>query len=107
MSADRDLAEAIYREITSEEALDVALEGWRDLTCNGSERNRLGFVLAGIAAISIDTVLARRQREAARTGPWEGGHHCQEEDGYPGSLAARCHTVVLDEGEVEPKRGTP
>jgi len=31
-------------------------------------------------------VLTRRLREAARTGPWDGGHHFQEEDRYPGSL---------------------
>jgi hypothetical protein len=155
MSAERDLAEAIRDEMIARHALDAALTIWHD-RLDWDERQRMWAVLAGISCCAIDTVLARRQSEAARAGPWgepandpdrpypgspeaaeagctcpivdnahgegipyhgetnwwiragcplhgarakrrgpwEGGHHFQEEDGYPGSL-------------LPPKRGTP
>jgi hypothetical protein len=83
MSADRDLAEAIRHEIISPMSTDLALEAWRVRGHQG-ERDRMWFVLRDIAEHAIEAVLARRLREAARTGPWEGGHHFQEEpEGEP------------------------
>jgi hypothetical protein len=69
MSDDRDLAEAICREITSAESVDLALEIWNESALSG--RDRMQMALDIVADTAIDRVLARRQREAARTGPWE------------------------------------
>lgn len=74
MSADRDLAEAIYHEITDDVPqgyTDAALTIW-DGTRGQPRRDRMGQVIAFVACVAIDKVLARRQREAARTGPWDG-----------------------------------
>jgi len=72
MSADRDLAEAIYQEIISAEHVEYALEVWREalLLKTWSDIDRMKSVLAHISSSAIDAVLARRLREAARTGPW-------------------------------------
>jgi hypothetical protein len=70
MSADRDLAEAIYNEIISPESVDVALDNWRNCAHRG-ERERMWRALVGASYKATEAVLARRQREAARTGPWE------------------------------------
>ncbi len=83
--SDRDLADAIYAEIIAAHSVAEARLTW-------AESEDMRYTLAHVAYDAIDRVLARRQREAARTGPWDGGHHFQEEDGYPGSL-------------VPPKRG--
>jgi hypothetical protein len=73
MSAERDLAEAIYAEIISPAHVQHALDLWRYATREppiGNQRDIIQYVLAETSAMAIDTVLARRQREAARTGPW-------------------------------------
>ena len=71
--ADRDLAEAIYAQLISAEHVEYALEVWRDslLLKTWSDADRMKSVLAHISSSAIDAVLARRLREAARTGPWE------------------------------------
>jgi hypothetical protein len=71
--ADRDLAEAIHYEITSPESVAYAIEVWRDslLMKTWTADDRLKWVLSHVSRSAIDSVLARRQREAARTGPWE------------------------------------
>jgi len=73
MSADRDLAEAIYQEIISAEHVEYALEVWRDslLLKTWSDADRMKSVLALTSSSAIDAVLTRRLREAARTGPWD------------------------------------
>jgi len=71
--SERDLATEIHHEIISPESVDAALDLWHHREPGGGdERKRIWFLLAHISANAIDTVLARRQREAARTGPWEG-----------------------------------
>ena len=69
---DRDLAEAIYDEIISPDSVGLAIDLWR-FANTGLKRDyeRMWFVLARTSEAAIDTVLARRLREAARTGPWE------------------------------------
>jgi len=84
-ASDRDLAEAIYAEIISPKGVEWALDLWQQYP-DLDDRSRMWRVLARTSANAIDTVLARRLREAARSGSWDGGHHFQEEDGYPGSL---------------------
>jgi len=70
MSADRDLAEAIYAELRTDDALDHAVGTWYAKP-ELNVRQRLGLVLDAVTASALDRVLARRQREAARTGPWD------------------------------------
>ena len=70
MSADRDLAEEIHHEIISPERVDAALAIWQQ-NPHLDERKRMWIVLANTSSHSLDAVLARRQREAARTGPWD------------------------------------
>jgi tRNA A37 threonylcarbamoyladenosine synthetase subunit TsaC/SUA5/YrdC len=70
MGGDRDLAEAIYAELRTDEALDHAVERWNAHLLLPL-RTQLGLVLDAVTASALDRVLARRQREAARTGPWE------------------------------------
>jgi hypothetical protein len=86
MNGERDLAEAIHHEIASEQAAVIALDIWQHRRVGASDRRDMEAVLAAVARHAIDTVLARRQREAARAGPW--GDY-EEEDGYPGSLVPR------------------
>jgi len=73
LSDDRDLAEALHREIVSPELVEYALEVWRDsvLLKTWSDADRMKSVLGHVSSSAIDAVLARRQREAARTGPWD------------------------------------
>jgi len=66
---ERDLAEAIYAEIISPELVDDALEIWNESALRGWDRMRT--LLDVVANAAMDRVLARRQREAARTGPWD------------------------------------
>lgn len=87
MSAERDLAEAIRDEILARHALDAALTIWHDRP-NWDERQRMWAVLAGISCCAIDTVLARRQSEAARTGPWDR-HHDPRFTANPGPWGVR------------------
>jgi hypothetical protein len=79
LSDDRDLAEALHREIVSPELVEYALEVWRDsvLLKTWSDADRMKSVLGHVSSSAIEDVLARRQREIARTGPL---------DGSPGSL---------------------
>jgi hypothetical protein len=72
MSADRALADAIHQEIISPESVEAALDRWRwqHAQPGETERDRMWRVLAAISSHAIDAVLARRLREAARTGPW-------------------------------------
>lgn len=81
-----DLAEAIYAELVADHTAAAVLYLWQHRKIGASDFVDMRAVLSCVAAAAIDTVLARRQREIARTGPWEAGHHFQEEDGYPGSL---------------------
>ena len=68
--SDRDLAEAIHHEILSADSITDALAVWRYEADEPSERQRMWLILEHVAAAAIDRALARRQREAARTGPW-------------------------------------
>ena len=70
MSADRDLAEAIHAAITGPEHVRHALDLWNYATRQNlwSDIDCLRYVLDGTSAMAIDEVLARRLREAARTG---------------------------------------
>ena len=71
---DRDLAEAIHREIFSPDSIENALAIWQEIPLEHPEwdtRKRIWFLLASTSHEAIETVLARRQREAARTGPWD------------------------------------
>lgn len=73
-ASDRDLAEAIHHEIISPESVEDALLIWREIPLEHPEwdaRKRIWFLLASISHEAIDAVLARRLREAARTGPWD------------------------------------
>jgi hypothetical protein len=69
VSAERDLAEAIHHEIISPERVEWAIDLWKQYP-DLDDRSRIWRVLARTSAAAIDTVLARRQSEAARTGPW-------------------------------------
>jgi hypothetical protein len=70
---DRDLAEAIYDEIISRDSVGLAIDLWR-FANTGLKRDyeRMLLVLARTCEAAIEKVLAHRQREAARTGPWDG-----------------------------------
>jgi hypothetical protein len=68
--ADRDLAEAIYAEMTDDDMSDAAMVFW-DGFPDYPPRERIEAIIAFVATLAIDAVLARRLREAARTGPWE------------------------------------
>lgn len=69
---DRDLAEAIYHEITSDVWTDAVLSLLREYEVLGvAAEDAMRRALSIVASSIIDTVLARRLREAARTGPWE------------------------------------
>jgi hypothetical protein len=69
MSAERDLAQAIHHEIISPERVDAAVGEWQHYP-ELDDRSRMWRVLARTSAAAIDAVLARRESEAARTGPW-------------------------------------
>ena len=62
--SERDLAEAIYAEIIAAHSVAEARLTW-------AESEDMRYTLAVVAHQAIDAVLARRQREAARTGPWQ------------------------------------
>jgi hypothetical protein len=79
---DRDLAEAIYAEIIAAHSVAEAKLTW-------AEHKDMRYLLAHIATWAIDAVLARRLREAARTGPW--GDY-DEEEGYPWVMLPRKRT---------------
>jgi len=71
-ASDRDLAEAIYAEITSQQSVHDAFTNWNNCHVDSGDMHyRMWFVLSATAAAAIDAVLTRRLREAARTGPWE------------------------------------
>lgn len=75
MTDDRDLAEAILAEIASDNIVAETMTWWQHLTddnIGGSETVRWKVILHAAAHAAIAAVLARRQREAARTGPWDG-----------------------------------
>ena len=63
MSADRDLAEAIYNEIIAAHSVAEARLTW-------AESEDMRYTLAHVAHDAIERVLAARHRQAARTGPW-------------------------------------
>jgi hypothetical protein len=67
---DRDLAKAIYQAFSDERAVDEAISLWRDMP-HLHQRERFAALLPLLAQYVIIDVLARRLREAARTGPWE------------------------------------
>jgi len=69
LSADRDLAEAIYQAFSDERAVDEAISLWRDMP-HLHQRERFAALLPLLAQYVITDVLTRRLREAARTGPW-------------------------------------
>ena len=77
MSTEYDIAVAIHHEIISPGSVDAALDLWQHRQVGASDRADMWRVLALTSSAAIDAVLARRQREAARTGPWEGGHGTQ------------------------------
>ena len=105
-ASDCDLAEAIHHEIISPEGVEWALDLWKQYP-DLDDRSRMWRVLARTSANAIDTVLARRLREAARTGPWDGSilagtnpgdtpattgqprSSMVEDDSYPGSPPPR------------------
>ena len=77
MSNDRDLAEAIYAELVADHTAAAVLYLWQHRKIGASDFVDMRAVLSCVAAAAIDAALVRRQREIARTGPWEGS---------PGSL---------------------
>jgi hypothetical protein len=87
MSADRDLAEAIYRELCSEATAAAALDLWQHRRLGPNDRWDMGGVLRAVSRHAIDRVLARRQNLAARTGPWEKPHSAPIKDAGPGFAA--------------------
>lgn len=76
---DRELAEAILRELSSDVSAARAALAWADT----KDMRRM---LAHVAHVAIEAVLTRRLTEAARTGPWG------EEDGYPWVMLPRKRT---------------
>lgn len=70
--SERNLAEAIYHEIISPESVAEALRIWLNPGRPpwAVDADDMRSVLAHAAQAAIAAVLARRQREAARTGPW-------------------------------------
>jgi len=86
---ERDLAEAIYDNLTSPAGIDYALELWHEGRGLLTERDRFDLLLPVLARSVIDKVLTRCQREAARTGPWEGEsqHSAPIKDVGPGFAA--------------------
>jgi len=71
MSAERDLAEAIHHEIVSPESVARALSLWQHRKIGPTDLADMWEVLARTSSAAIEAVLARRQSEAARTGPWD------------------------------------
>jgi hypothetical protein len=66
-----ELAAAILEEIASDESVEQAQFWWKALAeddIGGSEAARWKVLLHAAAQTAIAAVLARRQREAARTG---------------------------------------
>jgi len=88
---DRDVAKAIYDEIISPESVAEALRIWLNPGRPpwATDADDMRSVLAHVAQAAIDAVLARRQREIARTGPWEGEsqHSAPIKDVGPGFAA--------------------
>jgi len=68
---ERSLAVEIYDEITSNRTVEDALDAWWS-NPNISSHRRMWLALDRAARTALQEVLARRQREIARTGPWEG-----------------------------------
>jgi hypothetical protein len=68
--SDRDLAREIYQAFGDERAVDEAMSLWRDMP-HLHQRERFAALLPRLAQYVIVHLLARRQRDAARTGPWE------------------------------------
>lgn len=71
---DRGLAEAIHHAIISPDSVDAAERLWHETIVQHPEwtdRKCMWWVLARTSQAAIDDVLARRQCEAARTGPWD------------------------------------
>jgi len=106
---DRNLAAEIYDELTSEASVDEALEMWRfPFHEDPGDRRRMWLALRAATAVAIEAVLARRLREAARTGPWSETMSDGELLAYMGTDAAkwaaefcriaRDHGHDLDEG---------
>jgi D-alanyl-D-alanine dipeptidase len=71
---ERSLAEAIYAAITSDESIAEAVLAWKKIgyPAWATEARDMRSLLSHVAGCAIDRVLARRQREIARTGPWDG-----------------------------------
>ena len=74
-ASDRDLAEAIHHELISPAsvatAVATALDLWQHRRFGANDLADMWQVLALTSSSAIDTVLARRLRKAARTGPWD------------------------------------
>jgi predicted RNA-binding protein associated with RNAse of E/G family len=72
MSTERDLATAIHHELISPASIKAALDQWQASSeLQRNDHARMWSVIAGASCRAIEAVLARRQREAARTGPWD------------------------------------
>jgi len=87
---DRELAEAILRELSSDVSAARAALAWADT-------KDMRRTLAHVAAVAIEAVLARRLCEAARTGPWEGGNPVPIKDVGPGFAAFLRHEMSCEE----------
>jgi hypothetical protein len=70
--SERDLADAVHREIISPESVEAAVKLWNERAHVMSRQQRMLSVLARTSANAIDRVLARRLSEAARTPPRDG-----------------------------------
>jgi len=91
------MQEALERIVSWSEAYPLDIFPEPDLEKARQLLKAGGIALDAVTAHCMRHVIdgvGKIAREAARTGPWDGGHHFQEEDGYPGSL-------------LPPKRGEP
>lgn len=99
MSTERDLAEAIHREIISPESVEHAVALWNERAQIMSRQQRMLSVLARTSANAIDRVLARRQSEAARDpSRWEGA---ATEDEWRSRLATQCEQTLAARAQCE------
>lgn len=103
--SERDLAEAIYAEIMAPANIRQALDLWHyPMADEPGEARRMRLIMWIVAGEAIDAVLARRQREAARTGPWEGSMLAGTN---PGDTPAGTYPHPLLPPGWTPKRGAP
>jgi len=97
--SERDLAEAIHREIISPESVEHAVALWNERAQIMARQQRMLSVLARTSANALARVLARRQSEAARDpSRWEGA---ATEDEWRSRLATQCGQTLAARAQCE------